>query len=124
MSQLAPRTRGANYPAVTDRDVLSVVVPIVEHEVQDRVVEQIDAMMAEVEEARALASAIRRDTERLMEAAIEEVLGSLGTTKFGLLVSDYKNGIYKPSTITVGDTQVHACSTLRMGGLTLRTRHF
>jgi type I restriction enzyme S subunit len=96
VSQLVPRTRGANYPAVTDRDVLSVVVPIVEHEVQERVVEQIEAMMAEVEEARALASAIHRDTERLMEAATEEVLGSLGTTKFGVLVPNYKNGIYKP----------------------------
>lgn len=42
--------------------------------VQRRIVARIEALLAEVKEASTLAAAIRRDTDRLMGAAVEEVM--------------------------------------------------
>lgn len=44
-------------------------------DIQHRIVARIEALLAELKEIRNLAAAIRRDTDRVMEAALEEVFG-------------------------------------------------
>jgi len=46
-------------------------------DIQRRIVARIEALLAEVKEARALAAAIRRDTDRVMGAAVEEMFDNL-----------------------------------------------
>ncbi len=64
--------------------------------IQRRLVARIETLLAEVNEARTLATAIRRDTDRIMEAITEEILGRLGMAQFDSLIASYRNGIYKP----------------------------
>jgi type I restriction enzyme S subunit len=65
--------RGASYPAVTDADVLSLYIPFPPYLIQRRIVARIETLLAELKEARALAAAIRRDTDQLLAAAVHEV---------------------------------------------------
>lgn len=65
--------------------------------IQRETVAQIEVLLDELKDARVLAAAIGRDTDRIIEAATEDVLRGLGTIQFGSLVASYKNGIYKPT---------------------------
>jgi type I restriction enzyme S subunit len=52
-----------------------VLIPLPALDIQRRIVARIEALLAELKEMRDLAAAIRRDTDRVMEAALEEVFG-------------------------------------------------
>lgn len=45
--------------------------------IQRQIVARIEALLAELKEARSLTAAIRRDTDRIMDAALEEVFGKI-----------------------------------------------
>lgn len=51
-----------------------VSIPLPKLDIQRRIVARIEALLAELKEARALAAAIRRDTDRVMEAALVEAV--------------------------------------------------
>jgi type I restriction enzyme S subunit len=92
-SQLLTKMRGANYPAVTDADTLSTWIPIPPYTIQRRIVARIEALLAKVKEARALAAAIRRDTDRIMDAGLEEVFGKI---RQGFEITDTPKKQIKP----------------------------
>jgi type I restriction enzyme S subunit len=52
--QIIPKMRGANYPAVSDADVLESLIPLPPIEEQRRLVSRIDEMMEKVQEIRML----------------------------------------------------------------------
>jgi len=69
INQLIPLMRGANYPAVTDNDVLSMSIPLPPLPEQRRIVARINEMMARVDEIRKLREEIMRK-ERLLSNSI------------------------------------------------------
>jgi type I restriction enzyme S subunit len=54
--------------------VLSVLIPVPDLGVQNRIVEHIDALMKEAREARTIAADIRRDTSLVLSAAVDDAL--------------------------------------------------
>lgn len=72
--QTEARMRGVNYPAITDRDVMSASVPVPDIETQRRIVARIESLLAEVKEARTLLEEMRRDTDRITAAALISTL--------------------------------------------------
>ncbi|MBI4517198.1 MAG: restriction endonuclease subunit S [Deltaproteobacteria bacterium] len=54
-------------------------------DVQRRIVARIEALLAEMKEARALAEDIRSDTDRVMDAAVEEAMSQLGPGRQALI---------------------------------------
>lgn len=54
-----------------------VPIPLPSLDTQRCIMSRIESLLAEVKEARTLAAAIRRDTDRVMEAALEEVFGRI-----------------------------------------------
>jgi type I restriction enzyme, S subunit len=80
IEQLLPKQRGATYPAVADSEVYDTLLPVPypddparSLETQRRIVARIEALFAEVAEARRLHSEIVADTGRVIEAAIRKV---------------------------------------------------
>lgn len=80
IEQLLPKQRGATYPAVADNDVYDALLPIPypddpvrSLETQRRIVARIEALFAELREARRLHDEIVADTGRVMDAAVREV---------------------------------------------------
>ncbi|MGQ9497688.1 MAG: restriction endonuclease subunit S [Desulfotomaculales bacterium] len=69
----ANKMRGASYPAVTDNDVYNTLIPLPPLEEQRRIAAKVEALMERVREARRLRAEVRKDAERLMQAALAEV---------------------------------------------------
>ena len=71
--------RGAvGQQRVPDEFLTDSLIPVPPSlDIQRRIVARIEALLAEAKEARALAAAIRRDTDCLMDAALEEVVSEL-----------------------------------------------
>jgi len=67
--------RGANYPAVTDRDVLAVEIPLPPLDKQRRIVARIEELTRRIEEARGLRQAACQEAAAIMPAALAEVFG-------------------------------------------------
>jgi Type I restriction modification DNA specificity domain len=59
--------------------------PILSVDIQHCIVARIEALLAEVKEVHTLAAAIRRDTDCIMEAALEKVISALPTSRRPLL---------------------------------------
>ena len=87
VDQLTPKMRGASYPAVTDNDVLDVEIPTPPPDIQHRIVTRLDALLAEVAEARRLHTEIAADTDHLLVAALrtsfEELSSSVPPARLG-----------------------------------------
>jgi type I restriction enzyme, S subunit len=71
--QIEPKMRGANYPAITDGDVLSALVPLPDTETQRRLVTHIETLLSDVKEARTLLEEMRQDIRDVLEASLAEV---------------------------------------------------
>ncbi|MGE4091003.1 MAG: restriction endonuclease subunit S [Candidatus Binatia bacterium] len=84
-SQLLPKMRGANYPAVTDSDVFSVHIPVPPYDIQHRIITRLEALLAELTEMRDLVNVIRQDTDRVMGAAIEETFSEVSKDRRPLI---------------------------------------
>ncbi|MBU1024128.1 restriction endonuclease subunit S [bacterium] len=74
VDQLEPKMRGASYPAVSDNDVMQVEIPLPLVGIQKKIIQRIEAIFSELEEARRLHEKIVADTNRLMDAMLAEVL--------------------------------------------------
>jgi len=101
LEQITPKMRGANYPAVTDKDVLSAKVPIPPLAEQRRIVARIKECMERVEEIERLQESVVYDAERLVAAfrydLWESCSASVTPTELRLLIRSTKNGLYKPN---------------------------
>ncbi|MBC8492952.1 MAG: restriction endonuclease subunit S [Chloroflexi bacterium] len=77
IEQVSGRMRGASYPAVSDRDVFAVLLPLPPLDEQRRIVARLEALLAEVERAEAEIEAEAEKTERLMTYAVSAELNKL-----------------------------------------------
>jgi type I restriction enzyme S subunit len=91
-SDIEGRGTGATVKGVKLEELKAWPVPVPfpqDHsrslDIQRHIVTQIETLLAEVKEARALAAAIRRDTDRIMGAALEEVISEIPTSRRPLL---------------------------------------
>ena len=83
-SELSVYGRGSTFAAIGKDELSTFLIPIPfpsnssrSLDIQRRIVARIEALLAELKEARALAVAIRRDTGRVMEAALAEMFTDL-----------------------------------------------
>jgi len=74
VDQLEPKMRGASYPAVSDNDVMQVEIPLPLVGIQEKIIRRIEAIFSELSEASRLHEKIAADTNRLMDAALAEML--------------------------------------------------
>lgn len=77
IGQLSAQMRGANYPAVSDADVLDAVIPLPELDDQRRIVARIKECMERVEEIESLRKASLTERTYLAESLIEAELANL-----------------------------------------------
>ena len=77
IGQLTACMRGANYPAVTDRDVLDACIPLPPIEEQERIASRIRECIARVEEVGLLRTESLRERAFLAESVIEAELAAL-----------------------------------------------
>jgi len=75
LRQVTPKMRGANYPAVTDRDVLAAKVPLPPIGEQRRIVARIKECMERVEEIEELTKEQSEAESQILRAARREFLG-------------------------------------------------
>jgi type I restriction enzyme S subunit len=75
--------RGANYPAVTDRDVLAVEIPLPPLGEQQRIVARIEELTRRIEEARGLRQAARQEAASILPAALAEAFGRADKNEWG-----------------------------------------
>ncbi|MEJ5349812.1 MAG: restriction endonuclease subunit S [Desulfosoma sp.] len=73
VAQLSDKnTRGASYPAVTDRDVYESLIPLPPLADQRRIVARIEELLSRVREARRLREEARQETELLCQSTLAE----------------------------------------------------
>ncbi len=72
IQQLTIQMRGANYPAVTDRDVLDATIPLPDIHSQRRIVARIQECMERVGEIEVNATLVAREMEALFPAFLNE----------------------------------------------------
>jgi type I restriction enzyme S subunit len=72
ISQLTSKMRGANYPAVTDRDVLDASIPLPAVDEQHRIVERIEECIARVEEIEITSSTIAQELSAIFPALLND----------------------------------------------------
>ena len=97
VNQITPLMRGANYPAVTDKDILGIHIPLPQLNEQHRIIANIKECMERVEEIEALRGNVRYDSEFLPSAVFADYIESLdpfkiGDTVIGDIVIDCKYG--------------------------------
>ena len=76
MHQVTPKMRGANYPAVSDKDVFAAVVPAPPLDEQRRIVGRIREAMERVDELRRLREETTAHSNRLFEAGLSSLADS------------------------------------------------
>lgn len=77
LDQIKPKMRGANYPAVTDRDVLASEIPLPSIADQQRVVGRIKACMERIDEIEVLRKAAVKEAHALLPASLAAVFREL-----------------------------------------------
>ena len=77
VEQIRPMMRGANYPAITDRDLFNLKIPLPPLSEQKRIVAKLDEISRRLEEAKRLAREAREEAERLMASALHEVFSKV-----------------------------------------------
>ncbi len=99
IGQLTACMRGANYPAVTDRDVMEAAIPVPDVSEQQRIVVRIKECMERVEEIESLRKSSRTQQKHLSASLIESELhpdltgeGGWSVRTVGELVTSVRNG--------------------------------
>lgn len=77
MSQITPLMRGANYPAVTDRDIMGSKIPLPPLEGQRRIIGRIKECLDRVEEIESLRSKTLIETTALFPSLLAEAFDKL-----------------------------------------------
>jgi len=117
LRQITPKMRGANYPAVTDKDVLAAKVPLPPIDKQRRIVARIKECMERVEEVERLRTEAIEESEYLPSAVFADYVESLdhsnlGEVVLGDVVTECKYGTSKKA-----NTSGKGCPVLRMGNI-------
>jgi len=98
--QLTAQMRGANYPAVTDRDVLDAYIPLPDVDEQGRIVACVKLCFEREREIAGLIERVRVEADHLPQAfrfdLWEECLARHPLVELDSLVASTKNGLYKP----------------------------
>ena len=83
---LRASSTGATRPKLTQEAMRQILLPVpTSLDIQHRIVARIEALLADLGEARALASTIRNDTNRFIEAALAEVFSKLPSNRCPLI---------------------------------------
>ena len=82
LRQVTPKMRGANYPAVTDKDVLEAMVPLPSLDEQHRIVARIKECIERVEEIKALRQDALREAERFYPCRCHEIFTDQNTDEW------------------------------------------
>jgi type I restriction enzyme S subunit len=98
--QVEKHIRGAQYPAISDRDVKSIKIPIPPLQEQKRIVAKLDTLFAKIDQAIALHQQNIDEAEGFMGSVLNEVFGELegkyGLTNFSETIGNkIQNGLYK-----------------------------
>ena len=130
IGQLTERMRGANYPQVSDRDVLGSVIPLPPIAEQCRIVRRIDECMERIDEirtlrsialaeARSLLTSVLNDLERRYDWSWEPIDDVLTGTRNGRSVSrassDEANGqVLTLAAVRGVNLDVDSCKAVRL----------
>ncbi|HXF48463.1 MAG TPA: restriction endonuclease subunit S [Verrucomicrobiae bacterium] len=76
VSKIIPLQRGASYPAVSDKDVLSQTIPLPTFAEQRKIVEYLDALSAKTRELQSLQEATANEFVVLRQSILAHELGS------------------------------------------------
>lgn len=71
LNQVVPRMRGANYPAVTDKDILDAEIPVPPLDEQRRLVAYLDGLQAKVEALRRLQDETQAELDAMTAAVLD-----------------------------------------------------
>lgn len=129
VGQLTERMRGANYPQVSDRDVLGSVIPLPPIAEQCRIVRRIDECMERIDEIRQLRSIALAEARSLLTSVLNDLEHRYGWawrpiddvltgTRNGRSVrasSDEANGqVLTLAAVRGVDLDVDACKAVRL----------
>ena len=93
ITALTDLTKGALYPAVTDKQVLAQTLPLPPLPEQQRIAARLKAQLAEVEAARSAANAARKAADQLSKAVLREAfVGITGGNRLGDVLLDIQAG--------------------------------
>lgn len=93
VKQLTCKMRGANYPAVSDKDVLAALVPVPPLPEQRRIVARIKECMTRIDEIRELRTQAQAEAEALFGVTIDAVLaGDWPQLRLSKLTTSIRNG--------------------------------
>jgi len=91
LAQITPKMRGANYPAVTDKDVHEACIPVPPIHEQRRIVARIQEMLSRVDEIKRLREEAKREVQAifpsLLKSRMTDLAMSLGTMKLEKLAT-------------------------------------
>ncbi|WP_417559175.1 restriction endonuclease subunit S [Mesoflavibacter zeaxanthinifaciens] len=82
--QIEPLIRGAQYPAISDRDLKSVKIPLPPLPEQQRIVTKLDGLFAKIDQAIGLLEENIKHTQALMGSVLDEEFGKLDCEWFKL----------------------------------------
>lgn len=75
--QISPFIRGAQYPAISDSNLQSCIIPLPSIPEQKRIVSKLDALFERIDKSIALLEENMKHTEHLMASALDEVFINL-----------------------------------------------
>ena len=115
IGQLTERMRGANYPQVSDRDVLESVIPLPPIPEQRRIVRRIDECMERIYEIRALHSDALAEAQSLLPAVLNELERGRSWPHISVdeVLTDTKNGRSVRSSSERADGRVLTLTAVR-----------
>ena len=113
--QLTERMRGANYPQVSDRDVLESMIPLPPIEEQRRIVLRIDECMERINEIEALHSKALAEARSLLPSVLNDMERghSWPHTSIGEVLTDTKNGRSVRTSLERGNGRVLTLTAVR-----------
>ncbi|MBM4396451.1 MAG: restriction endonuclease subunit S [Deltaproteobacteria bacterium] len=127
VGQLTSKMRGATYPGVSDRDVLTSVLPIPPLAEQRRIVARIRECTERIDEARRLRQASLAEAAALAQAARFEAFGvsARRAPLASLIATGPDNGLYKHSKHYGTGTPIlrinnFGCGDVLRGGIVLK----
>ena len=78
---IEPLQKGANYPAVTDKDIMSFSIPVPPLEEQKRIVAVLDKKFAQIETLKTAAEKNLQNTKQIFQAELEKAFSNISWEK-------------------------------------------
>ncbi len=108
--QITPLMRGANYPAVTDKDVRAARIPVPPLDVQRRIVARINSCMERVEEIETLRNQSMIEARAVLPSMLNDAFVDLGkscpVSTLGGLAEETRYGTSKKCSTSATDTAI------------------